>query len=132
MNSKRLASSVLWAFQIAVLLGYSSRSWAQSSTTGALRGTVTDPAGAAVPGVTVTLANNATSQAQTTTTDSNGGYRFSLLTPGGYAVTFSAQGFKTSLMASAAVNVSEVPVLDAQLETGESTEHVACQCRLSQ
>jgi len=132
MNSKRLASSVLWALQIAVLLGYSSRSWAQSSTTGALRGTVTDPAGAVVPGVTVTLANNATSQAQTTTTDSNGGYRFSLLTPGVYAVTFSAQGFKTSLMASAAVNVSEVPVLDAQLETGESTEHEVCVCRLSQ
>jgi hypothetical protein len=132
MNSKRFASSVLCALQIAVLVACSSRSWAQSSTTGALRGTVTDPASAVVPGVIVTLANNATSQAQTTTTDSNGGYRFSLLAPGAYAVTFSAQGFKTSLMASVAVNVSEVPVLDAQLETGVSTEHEVCLCRLSQ
>ena len=97
-----------------------------------MRGTVTDPAKAVVPGAAVTLVNNATSQTQTTTTDSNGGYRFSLLTPGAYAVTFSAQGFKTSQMASAIVNVSEVPVLDAQLETGKSTEHEACLCRLSQ
>ena len=117
---------------LVVLGGYPSLTWAQSSTTGALRGTVTDPASAVVPGVTVTLTNNATSQSQTTTTDSNGSYRFSLLAPGAYAVTFSAQGFKTSLMASVAVNVSEVPVLDAQLEAGESTEHEACLCRLSQ
>jgi hypothetical protein len=126
-----------WFFVSSALLivipgGYPSCSWAQSSTTGALRGTVTDPASVAVPGVTVTLVNNATSQTQTTATDSNGGFRFPLLTPGTYRLTFSAQGFKTSQMASVAVNVSEVPVVDAQLEAGESTEREVCQCRLSQ
>jgi hypothetical protein len=132
MNLRRMSSFVSSALLIVVLGGYPSRSWAQSSTTGALRGTVTDPASAAVPGVTVTLVNNATSHTQTTTTDSNGGYGFSLLTPGTYGVTFSAQGLKTSQMASVAVNVSEVPVLDAQLEAGESTEHEVCRCRFSQ
>src|SRR5580693_2119519 len=132
LNLRRMSSFVSSALLIVVLGGYPSRSWAQSSTTGALRGTVTDPASAAVPGVTVTLVNNATSHTQTTTTDSNGGYGFSLLTPGTYGVTFSAQGLKTSQMASVAVNVSEVPVLDAQLEAGESTEHEVCRCRFSQ
>ena len=132
MNSKCLASSVFFVLLIIVLVGSPSRSWAQSSTTGALRGTVTDPANAAVPGVTVTLVNNATSQAQTSTTDSNGGYGFSLLAPGAYGLTFSAQGFKTSQMASVTVNVSEAPVVDAQLQTGDSAQHEVCRCRLSQ
>ena len=132
MNFKRMSSCASSALLLVVLGGHPSLTWAQSSTTGALRGTVTDSTSAVVPGVTVTLTNNATSQSQTTTTDSKGSYRFSLLAPGAYAVTFSAQGFKTSLMASVAVNVSEVPVLDAQLGAGESTEHEACLCRLSQ
>jgi len=106
--------------------------WAQSSTTGGLTGTVSDSIGAAVPGATVTLVNHATNQTQTTTTDANGGYGFSLLPTGTYGVNFSAQGFKTSQFASVAVNVSEVPVLDAQLDAGESTQQTVCQCRVSQ
>jgi hypothetical protein len=123
---------MLGAILIVVAAGRTSCLWAQSSTTGGLAGTVKDPAGAAVPGATVTLVNNATSQTQTTTTGTNGGFGFSLLTPGVYGVTFSAPGFKTSQIMSLDVNVSEVPALDAQLETGESTQNVMCRCQLSQ
>jgi len=132
MNSRPWVSSVMGSLTIAVLLVWSSSSWSQSSTTGALRGTVTDQTSAAVPGVTVTLVNNATSRAQTTTTDSNGGYGFSLLPPGAYAVSFSAVGFKLSSAMSVVVNVSEAPELDAQLEAGTPDEHVTCKCELSQ
>src|ERR1700730_12074545 len=44
MNLRRMSSFVSSALLIIVLGGYHSPSWAQSSTTGALRGTVTDPA----------------------------------------------------------------------------------------
>src|SRR5258708_17891657 len=132
MNLRCMASSVSSVLLIGVLCGYASRAYAQSSTTGAVRGTVTDSAGAAVPGVQVTLVNNATSQTQTAATDLSGAYRFSLLAPGAYGVTFSARGFKTSQLASVAVNVSEAPVVDVQLEKGESTEHQVCECRLRQ
>jgi carboxypeptidase family protein len=105
---------------------------AQSSTTGALRGTVLDATGAALPGTLVTLVNTTTRQAQTTTTDANGLYGFSLLSPGSYDVLFSAQGFKNAIAMAVVVNVSEAPELDAQLEAGASDERVPCQCRLSQ
>jgi len=105
--------------------------WAQSATTGALRGTVVDPTGAVVPGVTVTLLNPTTGQTQTTMTDAKGLYGFSLLSPGTYNVDFSAQGFKTSRALSVVINVSEAPDLDAQLEAGESEERVPCQCEFS-
>ena len=52
----------------------SSCLWAQSSTTGALRGAVVDPSGAVVPGVTVTLSNVTTGQAQVAITAANGIY----------------------------------------------------------
>ena len=122
----------LGAFLVVVVGGGVSSLCAQSSTTGGLTGTVTDSTGAAVPSATVTLVSLATNQTQTTTTDANGGYVFSLLPTGSYGLNFSARGFKTSQLASVAVNVSEVPVLDAQLEAGESTQQVVCQCHVSQ
>src|SRR6266699_3518417 len=117
---------------IAAFVSASSYLCAQSATTGALRGTVVDPAGAVVPGVTVTLLSPTTGQAQVTTTDANGLYGFSLLSPGTYEVDFSAQGFKISKAMSVVVNVSEAPELDAQLEAGASEERVTCLCQLSQ
>jgi hypothetical protein len=131
-ESKALAPFILGALLFFVVGGCASCLWAQSSTTGALTGIVMDPTGAVVPGATVMLVNDATSQTQKTTTDTNGSYRFSLLSPDTYGVNFSAQGFKTSQLASVVVNVSEVTVVDAQLEAGESTQQVVCQCHVSQ
>src|ERR1700722_16691259 len=68
---------------------------AQSAGTAALAGAVTDPAGAAGPNVTVSITNNDTGQSRTTTTGSDGSYKFSLLPPGSYKATLAAPGFKT-------------------------------------
>ena len=106
-------------------------SYAQSSTTGALTGAVSDPAGAALPHVTVTLANSATMATQTVVTGANGAYSFSMLPSGAYEVQFAAAGFKTARMSSVAVNVGEAPTLDAAMERGETAEPVPCQCRIT-
>src|SRR5438876_2452718 len=126
----RLRFLIVGALLIAAIISASSCLWAQSATTGALRGTVVDPTGAVVPGVTVTLVNPATGQTQTSMPDAKGLYGFSLLSPGIYEVDFSMPGFKTSRAASVVVNVSEAPDLDARLEGGESEDHVPCQCEL--
>ena len=68
---------------------------AQSAGTSALAGTVTDPSGAAIPNVTVTITSNETGQTRTTTTGTDGNYKFSLLPPGNYKVSFAVAGFKT-------------------------------------
>ena len=103
---------------------------AQSDSTGALGGTITSMMGA-VPGARVVLINNATNQTLTMMAAEDGSYRFSLLVPGTYGVSFSAPGFKTAQVPSIAVNVSEAPTLDATLERGSPREKVACNCRLS-
>ena len=106
-------------------------SYSQSATTGALTGGVSDPAGAALPHVTVTLANLATMATQTVVTGANGAYSFSMLPSGAYEVQFAAAGFKTARMSSVAVNVGEAPTLDAAMERGETAEPVPCQCRIT-
>jgi hypothetical protein len=91
---------------------------AQSAGTAALAGTVTDPSGAAVPNVTVTITNNDTAQSRTTTTGSDGSYKFSLLPPGSYKATFAAPGFKTSEVGLVQLDVTETPQLNRTLEVG--------------
>jgi hypothetical protein len=97
---------------------------AQSAGTSALAGTVTDPSGASLPNVTVTITNNATGQSRTTTTGSDGAYRFNLLQPGNYKASFAAAGFKTSDVASVTLNVTETPELNRTLEVGTQNESV--------
>lgn len=97
---------------------------AQSAGTSALAGTVTDPSGAAIPNVTVTITSNATGQTRTSTTGPDGTYRFTLMPPGNYKVSFSATGFKTAEVGSEQLNVTETEALDRTLEVGAQTEQV--------
>jgi hypothetical protein len=97
---------------------------AQSAGTAALAGTVTDPSGAAIPNVTVTITNNDTGQSRKTTTGSDGGYKFSLLPPGSYKASFAASGFKTAEVGAVQLNVTETPQLDRTLEVGTQNEQV--------
>ncbi len=77
------------------LLTTLSTVWAQSLAGGAIEGTVTDASGAVVPGATVTVLNPATGAKQETTTDSDGLFRFPVLTAGKYNLTVSKVGFAT-------------------------------------
>ena len=68
----------------------------QSLTSGDLTGIVTDPSGAILPNVQVTLKSNDTGATQTAKTNSAGNYRFSLLNPGTYTLSASGSGFQTT------------------------------------
>ncbi len=66
---------------------------AQSTTTGAINGTVINPNKEVVTGATVTVKNNGTNKEATATTDDNGGFKVTNLNPGSYSVTVNASGF---------------------------------------
>src|SRR6201998_635935 len=68
----------------------------QSLTSGDITGTVADPSGAAIANAKVTLKNNATGATQTHTTNEQGSYRFSLLSPGDYTVSVAATHFQVT------------------------------------
>lgn len=87
---------------------------AQSTTAGAISGTVKDPKGAAVPGATVTVKNNETNKEVTATTDDGGGFKAVNLDPGTYSVTVNAQGF-AAINNTAVVEVGRTTSLDIDL-----------------
>ncbi|MGA9673244.1 MAG: carboxypeptidase regulatory-like domain-containing protein [Terracidiphilus sp.] len=63
------------------------------TTTATLRGHITDPSGALIPGATITITTSAGGTVKTTTADSAGAYSISGLAPGGYIVQASFPGF---------------------------------------
>jgi hypothetical protein len=118
------------AFCLAVIFACASPMWAQSATTGALTGTITDPSNGVVVAAIITANNKATGQERTTTTDSSGVYKFSLLPPGEYSVKISAGGFKTAQVGSVTVNVTETAVLNQKLEIGAQTAEVTVEATI--
>src|SRR5690348_11294049 len=66
------------------------------SQTGAITGKATDGTGGLIPGVEVSISSPAMiGGARSAPTDETGGYRFTLLPPGVYRVSFALSGFKT-------------------------------------
>src|SRR5262245_44364071 len=81
--------------------------FAQTSTTGSIEGSVTDQAGAAVPGISVKVSSANLISAQTATTDQSGRYRILNLPPGKYTVTVEAdKGFAKFERSDVEVNLS--------------------------
>ena len=127
----RAQKHILTQLTLLIAFGGGTLLIGQSATTGALEGTIRDPQGAAVAGAMVTVSSPATGQQHQAESDDQGAYRFSMLAPAPYEVTFAAKGFKTARMERVTVSVSEVPVLDAGLEPGDAAETVACQCKVN-
>jgi hypothetical protein len=82
-------------------------------TAGNIRGIVTDPSGAAVPGAPVTARQGETGLSRSTVTDSYGGFRLVELPIGTYRIEVGARGFQTYVREGVSLNVNatlEVPV----------------------
>ena len=69
---------------------------AQSGNAGAVRGTVTDPSGAVIPGATVHLSNASSGLNRTAISDGTGQFVFSNVPFNPYQVTATANGFAVS------------------------------------
>src|SRR6266481_2471103 len=92
--------------------------------TGSILGTVTDTSGAPVNGAKVTLTNEGTSAALSTSTGPDGGYKFTPVKIGGYKLTASLQGFQTMTQTNIPVNVGADVVINFALKPGSVTEIV--------
>jgi hypothetical protein len=91
---------------------------------GTIRGTVSDPTGAAVPDSTVTARNVNTGLTQTGKTGVDGIYTILYLPVGAYAVVVERTGFRKAEAANVVVNVNTVVNLDMQLVVGSVDQTV--------
>ena len=91
---------------------------------GSISGTVVDQQGAVVSGAQVKATNISTGTALTTTTDSSGLFRFSLIPVGDYKVEVSAQHFKTAVQNNVLVTARDSNIGTVQLSVGETSTTV--------
>ncbi|HEX8369688.1 MAG TPA: TonB-dependent receptor [Pyrinomonadaceae bacterium] len=103
---------------------------AQTSTTGNIEGTVTDPSGAVVPGASVTVSGGNLVRAITVTANDEGFFRVGNVPPGRYSVKVEAagKGFATYENQNIEVNLSRTTTVDTQLtpaSTGATVDVVA-------
>ena len=106
---------------IAVILPAPS---AAQAVYGSIGGTVKDPSGAILPGVTVTIVSLARKTSDTVVTNESGLFLKERLLPGEYSVQAELSGFKSALVPNVVVGVDAQTPVEFELQVGEITEQV--------
>src|SRR6267378_4615421 len=120
IHDTRIAS-IIGALLILVAL---SSSASGQGTGGAISGTVTDEASAAVAGADVSILNVAKGEKRTATTNDRGFYSVPNLVPGNYDVTVSASGFSTAVQKNLLIEVGQEVTTNIQLRIGDVSANV--------
>ena len=93
-------------------------------TEGTIFGTVTDPAGATLPGARVVATSQETGRVYEAQASDIGYYRLPNLRPGRYDLRVEASGFKTALVKDVEVRVNVTTRADVQVELGALAETI--------
>ena len=95
-----------------------------AQSTASISGVVKDTAGAVMPGVSVTVKNDASGAAQDVLTDAEGRYQISALPAGTYTVTATLTGFKTAEVKTVRLAIGQPLSIPLTLEIGSLEETV--------
>src|SRR6267378_1863173 len=128
MNGKTLSTLFgrvsLWMLASLAVVLWSAAPLRAQVDAGSILGTVTDASGGSVHGATVALTNEGTNASLSTTTGSDGGYKFTPVRIGSYKLTATLQGFSTITQRNIVVNVGADVVVDFSLKPGSVSETV--------
>lgn len=119
MRKMRLSLSL----SLVALLMCNSTSWAQSAF-GSLRGSVVDPAGAAITNAKVTLLEESTGVSRSAVSTAAGEYVFANINPSTYTVIVEHQGFKKTERKGVIVATQQYVTLDLKLDVGDVTQSI--------
>ena len=99
--------------------------FAQSTSSGTIIGTVTDPQGALIAGATITVTDLSTKTQRTTTTNKDGQYVLANVPPGGYAISAVMRGFAQDEIPSLTVNVATQTTANFKMVLGAETTTIS-------
>src|SRR5436190_3831534 len=91
---------------------------------GSILGTVTDPSGAAVPNLKITVKNAGTGIINSTTTNGFGAYRVDGLIAGAYQIEAEGAGFKRYTKDGLALSSAQIVRADIPLQVGDVSQSV--------
>ena len=98
---------------------------ARAAITGSISGTVTDPTGAVMPGVSVVALNTDTGIQTTTQTNAAGFYNFPALPTGHYEVRITEKGFEEYRQTGLVLDVNTALRVDATMKVGAVNQEVS-------
>jgi hypothetical protein len=127
MNRNAISSGILRVFLAAgvfLVLFLSAQPLQAQVDTGTILGTISDASGAPINGAKVTLSNEGTGAALSSTTGVDGIYKFTPLKIGLYKVTATYQGFQTVTQTHIEVNVGEDVVINFAMKPGAVTQTI--------
>ena len=125
MSKSTITRITLLAVLLALFALTATSLMAQSTTDGAIGGTVTDQTNAVVAGAKVTVRNLDTNESFTGESDSNGAYRITHLRPGTYELNVSSGSFAPFKADRIIVEVGRVTSIEAKMSVGGKTETVS-------
>jgi Carboxypeptidase regulatory-like domain len=114
---------------LVTIIAFSASTFAQQTT---IVGTVTDPSGAAVPNVAVTVTNVATGAARTFPTNDSGQFAAVDLQVGHYVVKAEAKGFKVAEQKDIVLTIGARIRVDFQMQLGAAQETVTVEANAVQ
>ncbi|HZY62225.1 MAG TPA: carboxypeptidase regulatory-like domain-containing protein [Edaphobacter sp.] len=97
---------------------------AAQTTTGAVRGTVTDPSGSIIPNAKVTVTNVATGVSTNGTTNQTGDYSIRFLQIGRYKLTVEAPGFSKASYGPFALEIDQTAKIDIPMKISSANTTV--------
>ena len=109
---------------LAALVLFNPCAIAQSTTTGSVTVSVTDPSGSAVPAAQLEIKDLGTNIVQKAPTGTTGAYTFPNLSFGMYQLTVSASGFQTQIFSSVQVQTSRNTDIHVSLQLGTTSDSV--------
>ena len=118
-NLRAIARGVL----ILLLVAFTNV-WAQTVGTAQMNGSVKDPGGLALPGVTITVTQTDTGLTRTAVTDETGSYTLQNLPVGPYRFEAMLSGFRTYQQTGIVLQVGGNPTLSVTLQLGQLEETV--------
>ena len=107
-----------------MLIGLLAAPAAAQTVTGTVQGTVTDPSGGVLPGVTIVFKNLDTGVTRQITTNDVGFYTAPFLSVGRYSITANLSGFGTVIRDAVEVGLNQTRVADFQLKPSTVVEAV--------
>jgi hypothetical protein len=124
LEAKHIRMKNLKGFAIfCVAMCVTGIGFGQATNSGDIRGTVTDSAGAVIPGTTITTLNVNTGVSKSYVTDGAGLYDTSSIVAGSYKVTFTRDGFKQLVRGPVTILVG-LTTVNAQLQVGSTAQQV--------
>lgn len=124
MNLRKQSPGRLLAFYAGIACLCAGMAWGQATNSADVTGTVTDPSGAVVPGVTVTVTDLDKNTVRTLTTNQAGIYDTGPIVPTDrYQLEFKKQGFATVQRGPMTLSVG-VTGMNVQLQLAQTAQEV--------